>query len=121
MTTKLLTSSSLPYLNFLETFLQKLEKRYENRLRETFNRIKVLGLSLGGVVALTGWLYTLLPKEISPSEDRGLIGVWLPPLPGKTINVFDSYVRRVEGLIAQLPEVQNYAVWERSEEHTSEL
>ncbi len=112
MTTRLLTPSSLFSLQFFEDFLQKLEQGYEKLLYKTFNHLKLLTFCLGIVIGLTAWFYKILPKEIAPSEDRGLIGIWIAPLAGKTIQVFDSYVQQAEKLLAQLPEVKNYMMWQ---------
>ncbi len=112
MTTKFLTPSGLFSLKFFEDLLQKLEKGYEELLHKTFKRLNLLMLGLGIIIGLTAWFYILLPKEIAPSEDRGLIGIWIAPLAGKTIKVFDSYVQQAEKLLTQFPEVKNYTMWQ---------
>lgn len=49
-----------------------------------------------------------LKQELSPVEDRGfVIGIILAP-EGATLEYTDEYARRIEGFLAQVPEVRNY-------------
>ena len=43
---------------------------------------------------LIAMLLKIIPSETAPKEDRSLIGVYVPPIPGKDINTIEQYSPR---------------------------
>ncbi|WP_119719291.1 efflux RND transporter permease subunit [Cognatilysobacter tabacisoli] len=83
---------------------------------DTYRRLLTLGLRLRWVVVGAGvaifaaalGLFTLLPNELAPQEDQGLvIGFGIAP-EGSTVDYTDKYARQMEGMFAQVPEVDRY-------------
>jgi multidrug efflux pump len=66
---------------------------------------------VGGGVALfaaAALLFTLLPKELAPQEDQGLvIGFGIAP-EGSTVEYTDKYARQMENIFARTPHVDRY-------------
>ncbi|MBY0461744.1 MAG: efflux RND transporter permease subunit [Alphaproteobacteria bacterium] len=88
-----------------DRLLNKLSKNYQNALQQ-FIAIKPrylgLGMLIGGVFLII--LYRILPYEISPVEDRGMIGAYVSPLPGQGIDTLESYLTMIEKKLITLPE-----------------
>jgi multidrug efflux pump len=52
-----------------------------------------------------GVLYTFMPKELAPMEDRGFfIGIAIAP-EGSSVNYLDQYTRQMEGFYRNIPEM----------------
>ncbi|MFZ5656348.1 MAG: efflux RND transporter permease subunit [Pseudomonadota bacterium] len=66
---------------------------------------------VGGGVALfaaAALLFTLLPKELAPQEDQGLvIGFGIAP-EGSTVEYTDKYARQMENIFSRTPHVDRY-------------
>ena len=81
---------------------------YERRLRGALRR---RGLVMAGAVAILiaiAGLFVVLPSELVPVEDRGLIfNIILAP-EGSTLEYTDRYVRQAEAIYAQVPEVASF-------------
>ena len=60
-------------------------------LKLSFNN-KVLIFSI--TVTIVG--FSMLPHETAPAEDRGLIGVFIPAIPGKDLDNLEANVEKVE-------------------------
>jgi multidrug efflux pump len=54
------------------------------------------------------WLFIKLPDELAPQEDQGfIIGFGMAP-EGSTVAYTDRYARQMEGIFAQVPQVERY-------------
>jgi len=97
-----------PLYRHIEAFLHALNRRYRQALTYTLNWRKSL---LAGALVMSvamGWLFTLLPQELAPAEDQGLmIGIAIAP-EGSTLAYTDSYVQRMAEYYKDLPEVEMY-------------
>jgi multidrug efflux pump len=76
-----------------------------------FLRIRPVMIMVGVLVALVGgWVMTVLPSELSPTEDRGTImGIAIAP-EGSTVDYTNRYMTQIEGIISQVPEAKHYFV-----------
>jgi multidrug efflux pump len=89
-----------------DRFFDWLNKIYDRSLK-TALRYRLL-MILGGVAAMAigFFLFTKLPSELVPVEDRGVgFGIVIAP-EGATLDYTDSYVKQVENVLLSLPERQ---------------
>ena len=56
-------------------------------------------------------LYQILPNETAPKEDRNLIGVFVPPIPGKDINTLEEKIKSVESIVKAMPESRHELIF----------
>jgi len=87
-----------------DTFFDGLNRLYENTLRFSM-RVKPLVILGGiGLFGIAMWIFTQLPEELVPVEDRGTaFGIVLAP-EGATLEYTDRYMRQVEDVLLPLPE-----------------
>lgn len=105
---KILTHHTTRLFPKIDDYLAQIETSYEKGLNHSLHHTKVtLGVAVGVIVSMI-LLFSHLPSEIAPKEDRGLLGVYLPPIPGKDIKALASYVRQVEGVVKDIPETKGY-------------
>ncbi|WP_447983296.1 efflux RND transporter permease subunit [Nitrospira sp. Nam74] len=64
-----------------------------------------------GMVALGIGLFIRLPSELAPLEDTGAMGVTIQGPEGTTLAYTDRYVREVEALYHDIPEIESYFSW----------
>ncbi len=80
---------------------------YERLLRGALRRRRwVLGGALA-VIALTAVLFRVLPKELVPTEDRGLIFNLVFAPEGSTKEYTDRYMHQAEAVYQRVPEVKS--------------
>jgi multidrug efflux pump len=89
-----------------DSFFDFLNRFYDRTLNVALNhRILVIA---GGliIIALSFFLFRLLPSELVPTEDRGVgLGVVIAP-EGATLGYTDKYVHEIESRLLKLPETQ---------------
>ena len=91
-----------------DRFFHNLHVTYERWLRGALARRRTVMIGALGLLAAIAVLFRLLPSELVPVEDRGLIfNVVLAP-EGSTLDYTDRYVRQAEAIYAQVPEVQSF-------------
>jgi multidrug efflux pump len=89
-------------------FFHALHVTYERHLRWTLNHRLGVMVAAAVLVAVIGVLFFLLPKELVPTEDRGMVfNVVLAP-EGSTLDYTDRYMRQVEGVYSQVPDVEAF-------------
>ncbi|MCA1714727.1 MAG: efflux RND transporter permease subunit, partial [Gammaproteobacteria bacterium] len=88
--------------------LRGIDRGYRGLLTRALSmRMLVLGAGIAIFAAAIG-LFVLLPRELAPQEDQGLvIGFGIAP-EGSTVDYTDKYARQMEAMFAQLPEVDRY-------------
>ncbi|MBI3539596.1 MAG: efflux RND transporter permease subunit [Candidatus Eisenbacteria bacterium] len=81
---------------------------YERTLRTALaHRGVVMGIAVFILVAIGG-LFVVLPKELVPTEDRGMVfNVVLAP-EGATLDYTDRYMRQVESIYQKVPAVEAF-------------
>jgi multidrug efflux pump len=82
----------------VERFFHWLSQRYEETLRAAIRR-PMVGVGLGvATIVLGGLLYTVLPSEYSPTEDRAMVQIILTAPEGASLNYLDRYLKQVEAV-----------------------
>ena len=87
-----------------DAFFDALNRVYEKSLRFALgHRLMMLGGGLA-IIALSVLLFSFLPSELVPVEDRGFgFGVVIAP-EGATLDYTDRYMKQIEGRLLALPE-----------------
>lgn len=108
MCSYLLKPQEKQYLPQIDVFLDKLECMYQNALAKSFDWPKALAASM--VVVFIGCLvlFKTVPQSLTPVEDRGVIGIFIPPMGGLSQDEFDGYVKRVERVMSTVQEAPSY-------------
>ncbi|MBD0305275.1 MAG: efflux RND transporter permease subunit, partial [Nitrospiraceae bacterium] len=65
------------------------------------------GASLAGGAVL----FSTIKSELAPTEDNGAVMVMVTAPEGSTIRYTDHYVRQIETLFRQIPEIDSYFTW----------
>ena len=85
-------------------FLQKLDKKYASMLHNVISMPKlIIGVMIGSM--LISYVFAkLMPQEIVPKEDRGLVGIFLAPVPGENMDDMEAHASDMEKIITSIPE-----------------
>jgi multidrug efflux pump len=84
---------------------------YRHGLRRTLQRRSTVVLVIVGLLTAGTALFAAIPSELAPMEDSGAFMVTITAPEGATIRYTDHYVRQIEALFADVPEVQHYLTW----------
>ena len=79
----------------------RLTLRYERLLRRSIARPWQVIIGAAGVFALAALLYTSLPQESVPAEDRGIVRIMLTGPEGATLEYMERYTRQLEDIMAE--------------------
>ena len=90
----------------VDLLFERLVKAYSESLGHAFHHKKLLLCVAFSSLGLSLLLFKTLPREIAPKEDRGLVGVYVPALPGKDINSLEEKVINIEKMISSTPEAK---------------
>jgi len=96
------------FFNLGERLLHALDRGYKSTLDTLLTRRWIV--VSGGVLVLAGMvtLFMLLPRELAPAEDKGLIlGIGTAP-EGATIDFTDRYAQQIVDILAGLPEQERF-------------
>lgn len=111
MCAKSLKHNEKPLWPKIDIFLVSITQRYQTLLSHiiTYKKtcVGIFIASLCGIFLLT----KAIPNEIAPKEDRNLIGVFMPPIPGKNIDTMDQKISLIEARVKSLPEVEQCIVF----------
>jgi multidrug efflux pump len=88
----------------IDLFLIKLTDSYKALLSKVISYKKIGALLLVCSFGLIAWLFYIIPKQTAPSEDRSLVGAYLPRVAGKDIKFIASKVDDVEGIFKTIQE-----------------
>lgn len=95
-------------LGAFERFLSNLTKRYGESLAWALDHPKRIMFMMLIVLGLTVFFYTRLDKEFMPNEDKGRLLCFALAPEGSTSEYTDRMVRKMESIIAKVPEVEGY-------------
>jgi multidrug efflux pump len=88
----------------IDRFLDGVNSQFSKSLRWFLGHRGVALGAAGVLLLLIGGLFMLLPRELVPTEDRGVaFGIVIAP-EGSTLEYTDSYMRQVESILLPLPE-----------------
>ena len=99
-----LTKDSKNWWPQVDNLLTKIADRYASALTVVLRRKGAALLVALLSIVLSAMLYHAMEHETAPKEDRGLIGVFLPPLPGEDIGMLDAKTQGLEKATSMLPE-----------------
>jgi multidrug efflux pump len=96
--------------NIIENWINKLQANYVKLLDWSLRHSKIV-ICIGIAVALMGGVFfKLLPSELSPLEDRGvIIAIGIAP-EGSTIDYTTGWMKKMEPMFAAIPEAEKYFV-----------
>jgi len=112
MCSKLLKHESNPsrWSLRIEAYLNALTDRYRDYVKGTLARPRRTVLSFSAIVLFAAFIFLILPSELTPVEDKGvLVGVAIAP-EGATIAYSDKYAKEAEKIFSDVPEVNSYFV-----------
>jgi len=89
-----------------DAFFQRLGTRYEHTLEWLLRHRRAAMIGTLALVAMIAVLFRLLPSELVPTEDRGLIFNIVRAPEGSTLEYTDRYVRQAEAVYKDVPEVE---------------
>ncbi|HEX7077487.1 MAG TPA: efflux RND transporter permease subunit [Candidatus Eisenbacteria bacterium] len=90
--------------NAIDRFFDAMNAQFERSLRWFLAHRAVALAAAGVLVVVIGTLFFLLPRELVPTEDRGVaFGIVIAP-EGSTLEYTDRYMRQVESILLPLPE-----------------
>jgi multidrug efflux pump len=94
----------------IEAFLEALKAGYRRALRIVTGMRVIVVLVMLSVGAFGYALFSTLPSELAPSEDRGtVIAIGIAP-EGSTIDFTLDYAKRVEAIFARSPAQERYFI-----------
>jgi multidrug efflux pump len=88
-------------------FVERATHGYERALRHAMRHRGLVMASGVVVLAVMALLFRLLPSELVPTEDRGLIFNLVMAPEGATLQYTDRYVRQAEAVYQDVPEKQS--------------
>jgi multidrug efflux pump len=92
----------------IDDCIEWMETFYDKLLTKSLSSSKVVFFVTGGTFIAMAVLFAYLPSELAPKEDRSLMGVYLPRIPGKDINALEPFVKDIEETLKVLPESNGY-------------
>ncbi|OGA26801.1 MAG: multidrug transporter AcrB [Betaproteobacteria bacterium RIFCSPLOWO2_02_FULL_68_150] len=92
----------------MERFFHGMTQGYRSLLTRLLALRWVVVLAFVLVAAAGALLYKTLRSELSPLEDRGFFIALVIAPEGASVEYTDRYVRQLEGLLAQVPEIKSY-------------
>jgi len=104
MCSRILKSQDHHFLPQVDVYLAKLLSLYQKALLWIQDHGKKITLVALAILAINVTLYRFLPSETTPKEDRGMVGVWMPPIPGKNLDALDDATRKLEVILSDIKE-----------------
>lgn len=95
----------------IDQMLDRLANAYSKTLGFIFQRLAWMGGVALFSILTSITLYLFIPQETAPKEDRGLIGIYIPPVSGEDIDVLDRKIAGIENKVDTLPEANNKLVF----------
>jgi multidrug efflux pump len=89
-----------------DAFFQRLGASYQRSLEWLLRRRRIAMVGTLALVAMIAVLFRLLPSELVPTEDRGLIFNIVRAPEGSTLEYTNRYVKQAEAAYNDVPEVQ---------------
>lgn len=108
MCSKLLKANEKHYLPSIDVWLNTIEATYKAWLTKVFQWPKAIVAALLGVMLACVGLFGIVPQALTPTEDRGVIGCFMPSPGNMSMDEFDTYVRKAENAISGIPEVPSF-------------
>lgn len=108
MCTKILSSKPKYFWPQFDLFFTKLSEKYGETLLLYIINYKNITLFLAvSSIALIFMFFKILPGAVAPKEDRGLIGISIPPAVSQDIDRLETNSITVENIIKSIPEIKD--------------
>lgn len=107
MCARALTKKEAPLWPQIDDFLKQLAETYHQTLNRVIHYRKTCLIIIVSLFAVIAVLVHHIPSEMAPKEDRNLIGIFLPPMPGKNIDDMEEKIKQVEKIIQPTTEAEN--------------
>lgn len=108
MCAKLLNKSTQPHFPQVDVFIAYLTKKYSQGLQWVGRRSYFTLIISSVTIIASVLLYTHIPSETAPKEDRGLVGVFTPILSSESIADADKKVQQLEKKTNSLAEAEQH-------------
>lgn len=96
--------------NLVENAINSIHNKYYRLLDWALNHIKTV-IAIGLIIAAIGALFLkLLPSELAPTEDRGIVFVIAQAPEGSTIEYTERWVKEIEPYFSSVPEIEKYFI-----------
>lgn len=96
------------FYNAIESVLNAISSGYTRILNIALNHAKLILVGILVVLGLNVWLFTHLPSELAPKEDRGFaIAIGIAP-EGSTKEYTDKYAWNIKPIVEKTPEINRY-------------
>jgi len=100
--------SSFKALRFFDRGLEWMTRTYKKSLGSVLNWPKVMTLACIGILMVCVALFQTIPKAITPKEDRGIVGIFVPYCDCSYLEDFDGYLEHVEKDVKDIKEALTY-------------
>jgi multidrug efflux pump len=111
MCARCLSKNTLPLWPQFDDYFEKISKKYRQLITHALPYKKTCLAITASLFIMIFILIHLIPQEMAPKEDRSLIGVFIPPIPGKTIDTLEEKLKSIEKIMRTLPEAHDTLVF----------
>ena len=101
---RILRSNAAPFFPAFDRGMLLVTNGYEQLLRVCFTHKKWVFIFMATAFGASLYLMSHLPEEMAPPEDRGLLGAYAPPVPGKGMDAQESYAKIIDQKMASVDE-----------------
>lgn len=96
--------------NLVENGINAIHTRYAKVLDWTLSHTKTV-IVIGILIAAIGGIFIkLLPSELAPTEDRGVIFVVAQSPEGSTIDYTEYWMKEIEPYLSKIPEIEKFFI-----------
>ncbi len=96
MCSKLSYASKDKLFPIIDVYLDKMEALYKKSLNFTFDHYYKSLIVMPAMIALMAALFIFMPKEPTPKEDRGIMGVYTRFIAGKSLDDLEQKIIQIE-------------------------
>ncbi|MFM8454052.1 MAG: efflux RND transporter permease subunit [Gammaproteobacteria bacterium] len=96
-----------PQLDHYLEHLTAVYRKFLSKILSHKHPKKLLLIILSLALFSIAFFAHILPSETAPKEDRSLIGVYVPLIPGKDINTMEVKLKKIQNIIKNIPEAEN--------------
>lgn len=105
MCSRMLRAERKELLPRVDIWISALNRGYHRLLEGLLRRPLIVFGAAALIIAGAAFLLVRIPSELAPKEDRGFIGAFIEPLPGKSVTELLPYAVKVEQVFQKHSEV----------------
>jgi multidrug efflux pump len=91
----------------IHKYLARLEKLYGNFLENIFSKNRIIVFIIISSIAISFGVNKFSAHSVIPKEDRNLVGIYIPPQPGKNMDDMENYEKQLQKIVDTIPEKKN--------------